>query len=104
VPGLVPAIGQAESYVGRTFDAKTRGNPATKEAFEIDSDSDAGRRLAKLCRRDACLWPADKATAEACGVEFVELEFRDGVWAPKLVSARIAGKAEKAAVSNSEVG
>jgi hypothetical protein len=82
VPGVYPAIGQALPRVGREqgSDGVLR---ATKEPFEADSDSDAGRRLIKLVRRDQSLWPADKVTAEACGVEFIELTQRDGEWVPK---------------------
>lgn len=86
------APGQPVPYVGRAFDAKTRGYPATEEPYAVDADSDSGRRLAELCRRDQSLWPADKETAEACGVEFVVVAFDGGVWARKaaLSSARRA--------------
>jgi hypothetical protein len=93
VPGIGRgAVGQPVPYVGRVFDAKTRGYPATEEPYVVDADSDSGRRLAELCRRDQSLWPANKETAEACGVEFVAVSFDAGVWARKaaLVSARRA--------------
>lgn len=80
VPGMPPAIGQASMYVGREFDAKTRGYPASKQAYEVESDSDEGRRLIKLVRREGALWPADEQTAKACGVEFVSVEFKDGAY------------------------
>jgi hypothetical protein len=87
-----PGIGRGSpgapaSYVGRTFDAKTRGYPAIEDAVEVDSDSDRGRRLAELCRRDGSLWPANRETAEFCGVEFVEVAFKDGVWSRKSTGA-----------------
>lgn len=53
-------------------------NPAVPEAFECEADSDMGRRLVKIVRRDQCLWPADLETAEACGIKFVETKFVDG--------------------------
>lgn len=38
----------------------------------------------ELCKRDGDLHPADKATADFCGVPFVEMEKGDdGEWAPK---------------------
>jgi hypothetical protein len=82
VPGVYPQVGQALPRVGRVqgSDGVLR---ATKDPFEVDADSDAGRRLIKLVRRDQSLWPADKATAEACGVEFVELEYKDDEWVVK---------------------
>ena len=92
VPGVYPAIGQALPRVGRIQDpvqplkvgeSGLSRLKATKDPFEVDADSDAGRRLIKLVRRDQSLWPADKATAEACGVEFVELEFKDDEWVLK---------------------
>lgn len=56
--------------------------PASESPFVVEADSDAGRRLVKLTRRDASLWPADEETAAACGVAFVDLDFNDGEWLP----------------------
>jgi hypothetical protein len=83
VPGSRPVKGQAPQYVGRKFipgDA-TKGaqHPANEKPHEIDADTDEGRRLVQLTSRDAALWPADAATASACGVEFVAVEVKDGV-------------------------
>lgn len=75
-------VEQAPRYVGRSFVAPSPGkpaeHPATRDAYECELDSDRGRRLVALVRREASLWPADEATAVACGVEFVKTEFRDG--------------------------
>lgn len=89
-PGL-KATGQAVDYVGRDLvrGDKDKGfaaaHPASKEPVKVDAASDEARRFIKVCRRDAALWPADKATAEACGVAFVEvaLSADDGEWHPK---------------------
>jgi len=94
VPGFVPRVGQPDQYVGRRFDAEKHGHPASPTAYEVDADSDAGRRLAKLCRRDNALWPADKATADFCGVTFVPVEFQDGVFVPKSAGAQAHSKVE----------
>lgn len=86
------AAGSPVKYVGRVHvPAKLRkgpgdsvivdepaSNPARSEAYECDSDTERGRRLMKLTRRDGSLWPADEATAAACGVPFVATEFSDG--------------------------
>lgn len=85
------AGGQAVKYVGRTHVpavieqaggveriVKAASNPATPDPFECDSDTPRGQRLIKMVRRDQCLWPADKETADACSVPFVETVFKDG--------------------------
>lgn len=100
LPGHRPLVGQAASYVGRKFDAATRGYPATPAPFECDSDSDEGRRLIKMTRRDACLWPADLETADVCGVAFVAVEVRDGVAVPRVSTP--ARRAERPAASGNE--
>lgn len=82
-PGL-KAVGQAVAYVGREFAAGdpeqgvAARHPASKEPACADSESDVGRRLAKLCRRDDALIPADAATAAFCGKEFVAVKLVDG--------------------------
>jgi hypothetical protein len=89
-PGL-KATGQAVDYVGRDFvrGDKDKGlaasHPASKEPVKVDSDSEDGRRFVKLCRRGDLL-AHDKATAEMCGVGFVELEHAIDGWVPKAVS------------------
>lgn len=79
IPGAKPLPGQPDMYVGRTFDAASRGYPATKDGYECDADSDGGRRLARLCRIDGSLFPANAETAAACGVSFAQTEFKSGV-------------------------
>lgn len=102
-PGFVPKYtgGDVPRYVGRKFVARNGNTPAhniaTKEPAEFDSESEAGRRLMLLCRRDSSLWPADQATADACGVKFVPVDFKDGEWVAKplpVASAKRATSAE----------
>lgn len=83
--GDVPRVGQPTRYYGRTFDPQTRGYPATREAFEVESDSQDGEKCRKQCRKGT-LWAADEATASAIGVPFVAVEFVDGAWVKKLES------------------
>ena len=87
VPGSRPVRGQAPEYVGRKFVPGTAesgaSHPATVEGFECEAGGEIAARLVQLTRRDAALWPADKATADACGVPFVEVTVKDGVAAPK---------------------
>lgn len=107
VPGARPMQGESPRYVGRTRipGEPNKGGasyPAQRDAFECDSDSDAGRRLAKLIRRDSSLWAADEATARECGVEFVRVEFdtEQSAWLPAKPAAPArapAAKAEKTA-------
>lgn len=83
VPGFHPLPGQFHEFVGRRFDFDKKSWPATSEPAQFDSESEPGRRLVALVRRDACLWPADEATAVACGVQFVAIEIKDGMAAMK---------------------
>jgi hypothetical protein len=76
-PGHIPRTGSPDNYIGREFAPPYR---AKREAFECDSESECGRRLMKLTRRDGSLWPADEETAKACGVEFQDVEFNEGKW------------------------
>jgi len=80
VPGSRPVVGQPPKYIGRSFDRDSLAFPATEEGFTCESESDRGRRLTKLTRRDSSLWAANGKTAAHCGVPFVQLEFADGVW------------------------
>jgi hypothetical protein len=98
VPGFAPVVGQPQLRVGREF---VRGDeskgippeyPATKEPFVVDSNSPEGRRLKKLIQRDESLWAADQATAAECGVQFVELEFKDSEWLPKPAVSKPSNK------------
>lgn len=84
IPGAQPRPGQPDMYVGRKFDLEKRAYPAVDEAFEVDEDSDAGKRLMRLVRVDKCLYPADKKTADLCGVEFINVEFESGSFVEKV--------------------
>lgn len=84
-PSRRQSKGQSPQYVGRKramFDGQV-GYPATKHPFEYDEKRrelrDMDRRLVKRCRRGE-LWPADEATARACGVPPSPLRFDDGEW------------------------
>jgi citrate lyase beta subunit len=101
VPGSRPMRGQAAQYVGRKFipgDAEKgvpAQFPATEAPHEALADSDEGRRLVKVTREDAALWPADKETAAACGVDFVAVEVKDGVAVPKSPAASASKPSRK---------
>ncbi|HEU4544357.1 MAG TPA: hypothetical protein VFR23_24715 [Jiangellaceae bacterium] len=86
VPNAPKRQGQPPRYVGRSLvpgdpDKATMASfPASAEPFECDSDDANGQELLGRFRRGKRpLWPADKATAEACGVEFVAITIKDGV-------------------------
>lgn len=84
-PGVTLYVGQSPRYVNREHVKLASGEwgyPATAEPHTCKADSDEGRRLQLLVVRDRALWPADAATAAACGVPFVPLELHDGVWVP----------------------
>lgn len=79
-PEEVPFVGQLPSYVGR--ESLPGGKfPESKKPFACESGTRTGERLRIVCGRGE-LWPADAATAEACGVPFVPLKFNSGVWQP----------------------
>ena len=89
VPNLPKRQGQPPRYVGRTFVAgdpdtgKLASFPASSEPFECDSDDANGRELVnRFLRGKRPLWPADKATAEACHCDFVSVSVKDGVAVP----------------------
>jgi hypothetical protein len=87
-PGIMPVVGQPRLYVGRQFDADAKTYPATAEGHTFDSDSPEGARVLMRAKRNPSLWPADKETAAACGVEFVPVEFKDGVFHPAQQASR----------------
>ncbi len=73
---------QPPRYVGRKM-ARIKGqvsHPATEAGHECEADSNGGRRLIKLMRRDSSLWPANPDTAKACGVRFEAVNFQAGEW------------------------
>jgi hypothetical protein len=86
IPGFRPSANLPPDYVGRGYakDEATgrHGHPALAEPFRCDSETDVGRRLVLLTRRDDCLLPADEATAQACGKRFIAHELSDGVMVP----------------------
>jgi hypothetical protein len=93
-PGRRPFIGQAAVYLGRQFVPPSTtpegvhvsaSYPATKDGFEWDTarhEHAHTEHVMKAARKGA-FWPADKATAEAVGMAFVEVEFKDGAFAEK---------------------
>lgn len=80
VPGTAQFAGQVARFINREWDEKLHAFPAVAEPFECDADSDDGRRLLKIARRDGALLPFDQATADVIGVPFVALKFNAGVW------------------------
>jgi hypothetical protein len=84
-PGETLRIGMPVPRIGR--DHLPDGSlPASKEVFECDSESACGRNALHSMRvkpRNPPLWPADEATAAACGVPFTPVEWVDGEWLPK---------------------
>lgn len=80
-------VGEVAHYINRkatkTEDGRT-AFPAVAEPFEYDETRPElrgmDRRLMKRVRRDGDLWPADRETAVACGVQFVPIEFHEGEW------------------------
>jgi len=82
-PGAVRCVGQHLRYVGRVYDHATRQLVAAEVPSEYDPASGAGQRLIKITHRDRSLWPADEATAHACGVPFVPVVYTDGQWEPQ---------------------
>lgn len=82
VPYKHAAVGQQARYIGRAFDAKVGGWPATKEPEVIDTDKARRELVTKIGKRAKSrdLLPADEATAAALGVEYVPLRWEAGVW------------------------
>lgn len=83
------AFGQLSRFVGRSF--KPSGQPgfagayaADAEPVEVDPNGEDAAHLIRQARKnDPGVWPADEATAAACGVEFVKLSRdSDGEWMP----------------------
>lgn len=79
-PGTAKYAGQQARYINRVWDEARHGFPAVDTPFTCDSDSDDGRRLSKLARRDESLLPADVETAAFLGVDFVPMRLSNGVW------------------------
>lgn len=88
VPDSPIALGQHIPRVGRSF---LKGEmPATKEPHEVDTSNvsmatvEAYKRMARF----EDIWCADAETAAFCGVQFLNLSFKDGAYtrAPEKVS------------------
>ena len=63
--------------------AKTISNPADADPVEAEEGSDVAARFIQFVVRDACMHPADEATAKACGVQFVPVSRdADAEWRP----------------------
>jgi hypothetical protein len=87
IPGAQPLPKQPDMYVGRFFDRPNRSYPASEQAYEIDSDTKDGQRLARLARLDKCLYPADKETAAHVGLPFVKVQLIDGSYVESVQEA-----------------
>jgi hypothetical protein len=85
--GIAPRIGEAARYYGRTFDPATRSYPATKDGFEVEAGTEDGDKCARSCRKNA-LFAADKETAAALAVAFVDTEFNGGAHVVKRVVSK----------------
>lgn len=106
-PGVPPMIGVAARYLGREFVPASKAvvdgqavvipasNPATERGFECSPGSLIADVAIKNAKKGA-FWPADKATAEACGMAFVDVEFRDGLWDVKAEKFSVAKSAKAA--------
>ncbi len=86
------SVGAPPRYVGRKYvqvedkDAGVAGSyPATEspEVFELRESAPEFFDLVRACSKGG-LFPADEATAQACGVKFVELkrDANSGEWFP----------------------
>lgn len=75
------STGQIAHYVGRRF-VRSEGtvtagaHVAQREPAEFDSDGPEAAQLLRYAAKGG-LWPADEATAAACGVAFQKLKFDD---------------------------
>lgn len=108
-PTRVRRTGQMPPYVGRSFDPETRGWLPDEEPHVMRvSDSHEGRKhTQRMTKRinEGALWAADEATAKACGVPFVSVEWVDGEWvAKKAKGAKPAAKAASDAQGKSSGG
>jgi hypothetical protein len=97
-PGRRPVIGQAAAYLGRAFmpPGKTAEGaivdaayPAAKDGFEWDTERHEHAHTEHVLKaaRKGAFWPANKDTAAAIGVAFVDVEFKGGVFVEKATPA-----------------
>lgn len=105
--------GPPARYVGREFVApvglRRKGGQlvcdtpakyiASSTPFKCDSESRVGRRLVRQMTRPRCrrkgeypLWPADKATADFLGIQFVPVEIVNGTAVPKTQAEKKASR------------
>jgi len=78
----VPDLKIGVRYVGRTWDKELGGWRADSAPYLADPESEAGKRLADLCRKEKSLWAADQYTATRCRVPFVKTQHVDGEHVP----------------------
>lgn len=99
-----PGKGQGDyAHAGRTFDAETRANVPHAEPFTVESHDARGNMTreahvfaVELCKRDGDVHPADKATADFCGVPFVEMaQDEDGEWIPRTTPHKASSSAKR---------
>lgn len=91
VPGSPHAVDQPARYIGRRKNPKTNEYEASEKPHEVDASA-AGNELIlpryrKLTQRGE-IWAADEQTAQFCGVPFVPVELKDGVFQPKSEQAQ----------------
>ncbi len=88
IPNEQRIVGNPAEYVGRKRikEGDNFAYPATRDPFVCPPEM--APRLAKLTRRDNSLWPADKETAQACGVGFKKVEYSGGEWIPEIARSK----------------
>ena len=104
------STGQPPRYIGRSWsvgDGKTTAalHHASKEPDVVDTDTTSPSDVAHIVRQcsKGGLWPADAATAAACGVALPKLtQDEDGEWIVETSSPkRSSAAAEKPKASES---
>jgi len=83
-PPGVKFVGQVNQYIGQSWTKLPDGSVALihdTSPVLLDPASPEGLRAAKHCRQGG-LWPADRKTAQACGVPFVAVEHDGEQWVP----------------------
>ncbi len=102
-------FGQPPRYIGRSFvigDGKTEAavHPANKEPDVVDTETTESRDVQHIVRQcsKGGLFPADRETAAACGVEFVSVTLdSDGEWVVGSAPKRSSAAADKPKASES---
>lgn len=81
-PGSKDVPGNPARYVGRAY--VNNDYPATQLGDSFKEGSPEFLRIKKVINSSPQpLYPADQASADACGVPFVAVEFKSGKWVPK---------------------